>query len=265
MGRKFFDDTIMKKLRNHGRVSAAWCQLGSPFSAEIFAEAGFDAIIIDMEHAPWDMFDVASAMQSCKGTECAPFIRVPWNDMIWCKRALDLGAYGIHIPYISSLKEAEDAVRFCRYPTAGGLRGLASSQRAVNFGINKAEYYSRADRDIIIMVAIENEEGVKNIDEIASVEGVDGIFIGPSDLSTNYGHIADPNYPEVQAAIRKVENSAKAHNKFLGTIAANAEAAQRYYDLGYSFVYFMSDTSTLSAIAKTQISIFEKYKYSSNI
>ena len=255
---KLLDSKVMERLRNHEPVSAAWAQLGNPFSAEIFAEAGFDALIIDMEHAPWDAFDVASAMQACKGTGCAPIVRVPWNDMIWCKRALDLGAYGIHVPFVSTAEEAEEAVKFCKYPTSGGLRGVAGTQRAVNFGMDKFEYYRRADQEIIVMVAIESQQGVENIDAIASVEGVDGIFIGPSDLATNFGHIADPSYPEVQEAIRTVEASAKAHNKFLGTIAANADAAQKLYDRGYSLVYFMSDTSTLALAAKAQVETFKK-------
>ena len=249
---------VMDRLRKHERLSAAWAQLGNPFSAEILAEAGFDALIIDMEHAPWDAFDVASAMQACKGTGCAPFVRVPWNDMIWCKRALDLGAYGIHIPFVSTRKEAENAVRFCKYPTSGGVRGIAGTQRAVNFGLDKFEYYRRADQEIIVMVAIESKTGVENINEIASVEGVDGIFIGPSDLATNYGHIADSSYPDVQEAILTVEASAVAHNKFLATIAPNARAAQKFYDRGYSMVYFMSDTSSLATAAKAQIEDFKK-------
>ena len=258
MGTKFVDSTIMNKLRKGKRVSAAWAQLGSVFSTEIFAEAGFDVIVIDMEHAPWDLKTAASAMQACKGTGCAPFVRIPWNDMVWCKHALDLGAYGLHIPYISTKKEAEDAVRFCKYPTDGGIRGIAGSHRAVNFGLSKKEYYKRADQDIIIMLAIESKEGVENIDEIASVEGVDGIFIGPSDLSTNYGYMVNPNVPEVQKAIHKIEESAKMHGKFLGTIASNVEEAQRLYDTGYSIIYFMSDTTSLSTLASQQIEIFKK-------
>ena len=86
--------TVSEKLRAGRPVCAAWAQLGSNVSAEIFAEAGFDALIIDMEHGPWDMQNTLAAMQACKGTGCAPFVRVPWNDMVWCKRALDLGAAG---------------------------------------------------------------------------------------------------------------------------------------------------------------------------
>lgn len=258
MGRSFLDASVMEKLRKHMPVPAAWAQLGSGLSAEILAEAGYEALLIDMEHAPWDMQSVITAMQACKGTDCAPFVRVPWNDMVWCKRVLDLGAYGLHIPYISCREEAEAAVRYCKYPTSGGLRGIASSQRAVNYGMRKAEYYGRADRDIIVMLAIESEAGVDNIDEIASVDGVDGIFIGPSDLSTNMGHIADPSFPDVQEAIAKVEEAAKRHGCFLGTIAADAASAQRFYEKGYSLVCFMSDAAGLAAAARRELETFKK-------
>ena len=250
--------TVSEKLRAGRPVCAAWAQLGSNVSAEIFAEAGFDALIIDMEHGPWDMQNTLAAMQACKGTGCAPFVRVPWNDMVWCKRALDLGAAGVHVPYVSTREEAERAVRFCKYPTAGGVRGIAGSQRAVRYGLRKAEYYAGADRDIIVMVAIESPEGVANIAEIAAVEGVDGIFIGPSDLSTTMGHLADPSQPDVQEAIAKIEREAKAQGKFLGTIAPDWAGAKKLYDKGYSLVYFMSDTTTLSAAAHSAVEAFRQ-------
>ena len=250
--------TVSEKLRAGRPVCAAWAQLGSNVSAEIFAETGSDALIIDMEHGPWDMQNTLAAMQACKGTGCAPFVRVPWNDMVWCKRALDLGAAGVHVPYVSTREEAENAVRFCKYPTAGGVRGIAGSQRAVRYGLRKAEYYAGADRDIIVMVAIESPEGVANIAEIAAVEGVDGIFIGPSDLSTTMGHLADPSQPDVQEAIAKIEREAKAQGKFLGTIAPDWAGAKKLYDKGYSLVYFMSDTTTLSAAAHSAVEAFRQ-------
>ncbi|WP_418667636.1 HpcH/HpaI aldolase family protein [Allofournierella sp.] len=257
MKQHLLNDSLARRLRAGKPVSAAWAQLGSNVSAEIFAEAGFDALIIDMEHGPWDMQNTLAAMQACKGTGCVPFVRVPWNDMVWCKRALDLGAGGVHVPYISTREEAEYAVRCCKYPTAGGVRGIAGSQRAVCYGLDKADYYARADRDIVVMLAIESPEGVANIDAIAAVEGVDGIFIGPSDLSTTMGHLADPSQPDVQAAIRTIEAAAKAHGRFLGTIAPDFEGAKKLYDRGYSLVYFMSDTTSLSVLARGAVQAFK--------
>ncbi|MBR0597586.1 hypothetical protein KCX82_06865 [Clostridiales bacterium BAD-6] len=256
MSRNFFDHTIMNKLKHQEPVSAAWAQLGSNLSAEILAEAGFEVLVIDMEHAPIDMSTLITLIQATKGTDCVPFVRVPWNDMVWCKRVLDAGAYGIHIPYVSTKEEAEYAVKSCKYAPQG-FRGIAGSQRAVNFSLNKSEYYERANQDILVMVAIETPEGVDNIDDIASVEGVDGIFIGPSDLSTSMGFLANPAAPEVQSAIRKIEEGTKKAGKFLGTIAPDIHTAKKLYARGYSLVYFMSDATDLAKLAATSVKEFQ--------
>lgn len=255
MANKFFDNSVMSKLRRHEPVSAAWSQACSNITAEILAEAGFDALIIDMEHSPADMRTLISMIQATKGTGCAPFVRAPWNDMVWIKRILDAGAYGIHVPYVSTKEEAEYAVKCCKYAPEG-FRGIAGSQRAVNYSLSKQDYYARANKDIIVMVAIETPQGVENIDEIAAVKGVDGIFIGPADLSTAMGHIANPAFPDVQEAIHKIEEGAKKANKFLGTIAPNAAKAKVLYDRGYSIIYFMSDTTDLAKLAANQVAEF---------
>ena len=258
MPKTFFDNTVMKKLRNGEPVSATWSQLGSARCTEILAEAGFDVIVIDMEHSQLTLPDLTTMMMAMKGTDAIPIVRAPWNDMVWCKQILDCGAYGIHIPYVSTKEEAEYAVKSCKYALEG-FRGIASTHRAVDYGLKKKEYWARANDDIIVMIAIETPEGVANIDEIASVKGVDGIFIGPSDLSTSMGHFVTPSHPEVQDAIRKVEKSAKAHGKFLGTIAADMEAAKALYDRGYSIVYFMSDAVSLGNMAAKQVAGFNEY------
>ncbi len=257
MGKCFFDNTIMNKLRNKEKVCASWAQLGSNISSEILAEAGFDVIVIDMEHSQTSLPGVVSMIQGTKGTGCAPFVRAPWNDLVWCKQILDCGAYGIHIPYVSNREEAITAVKSCKYALEG-YRGLATSQRAVNYGMNKEEYFERANRDIIIMVAIETREGVDKIEEIASVEGVDGIFIGPSDLATSLGYIGNPKNDEVQEAIRKVEAAVLKTDKFLGTIAPDFEAAKALYDRGYSIVYFMSDAGAVMKTASANVKAFRE-------
>lgn len=257
MGKTFFDNTVMKKLRNHEPVSAAWAQGASPVNAEIMAEAGFELMIIDMEHSALALPEVVHIIQATKGTGCAPFVRAPWNDMVWIKQVLDAGAYGVHVPYVSTKEEAEYAVKSCKYAPQG-FRGVAGSQRATNFSLSKADYYARANEDTIVMVAIETPEGVANIREIASVEGVDGIFIGPVDLSTSMGYLANPSVPEVQEAIRQVEEGTKEAGKFLATIAPNAEAAKKLYDRGYTMVAFLSDTTGLAKLASDSVQYFRK-------
>ena len=260
MSKKFFDTTILHKLKNGEKISASWNQMGSNISAEVIAEAGFDVMVIDMEHAHTTLPDVISMIQATKGTDCVPFVRVPWNDIVWCKQVLDTGAYGIHVPYVQTKEEAEAAVRYCKYPMEG-VRGIAMSHRAVNFGMNRSDYFPHANKEVVVIVAIETPLGVENIHEIAAVEGVDGIFIGPADLATSMGHLANPAHPEVQEAIRKIEEAVLPTGKFLGTVAANAEAAQKLYDRGYGIVYFMSD---LGALVKAAMSEVQKFKELNN-
>ena len=257
MSKKFFDTTILDKLRKGEKVSAAWNQLGSNISAEIIAEAGFDVQVIDMEHAHTTLPQVISMIQATKGTDCVPFVRVPWNDIVWCKQVLDTGAYGIHVPYVQTKEEAEAAVRYCKYPM-DGVRGIAMSHRAITYGMDKDDYFPRANKDLIVIVAIETPLGVENIKEIAAVDGVDGIFIGPADLATSMGHLANPAHPEVQEAIRKIEEAVIPTGKFLGTVAPNAEAAQKLYDRGYGIIYMMSDIGAIVKAAKAEVKAFKE-------
>ena len=256
--RSFFDTSVLERLRRGEKLSAAWEQLGSNLGAEILAEAGFDVLVIDMEHAQITLPQVVSLVQATKGTDCAPFVRVPWNDIVWCKQVLDTGVYGVHVPYVQTREEAEAAVRYLKYPLRG-VRGVATSHRAVNYGMNKADYFSRADRELVVIIAIETPLGVENIQEIVNVEGVDGIFIGPSDLATSMGHLADPSQPDVQEAIRTIEQAVLPTGKFLGTIAPNAEAANKLYDRGYGIVYMTSDVGAIVSTAQAQIKAFREH------
>ncbi|MCL1817943.1 MAG: aldolase/citrate lyase family protein [Spirochaetaceae bacterium] len=140
MSRSYWDTTKLKELKKGGKLLAAWAQLGTSLSAEILAEAGFDVVVIDMEHAPFTIPSIIPLMQAIKGTDSVPFVRAPWNDIVVIKQILDAGAYGIHIPYVSTKEEAENAVKYCKYAPQG-IRGIAGSHRAVNYGLNKTEYY----------------------------------------------------------------------------------------------------------------------------
>ncbi|MFI3172616.1 MAG: aldolase/citrate lyase family protein [Eubacteriales bacterium] len=254
-----FCSGIGNKLRNHEKVCASWIQSGSAVNAEILAEAGFDMVVIDMEHSQTTLPGLVSMLQAMKGTGCFSMVRVPWNDKVWMKHVLDCGVEGIHVPYVSTREEAEQAVSFCKYPSQG-VRGIAGSQRAVCYGQKKDEYYNRANKDGIVMIAIETLQGVENIDEIVNVEGVDGIFIGPADLSTSMGYLNNPEEPHVQEAIAKIEKCVFASSKFLGTVAANMNDAKVKYNKGYDLLYLMSDVVGLMNISKQVVSSFQEYK-----
>lgn len=258
-----FHSDVADRLRKHNKVCAAWVQMGSSISAEIFAEAGFDMIVIDAEHSPTTLPNLVSIMQAIKGTNCFPMVRAPWNDQITIKQILDCGAGGIHIPYVSTVEEAENAVKYCKYPPRG-VRGIAGSQRAVCYGQKKSEYYAFADNEIIVVVAIETLAGVININDIINVDGIDGIFIGPADLSTSMGHMANPSHPDVQKAIATVESAVIPSGKFLGTVASDMNDAIAKYNKGYTLLYVMSDTTSLSSIAMKTVDQFKTYRQSIN-
>jgi 2-dehydro-3-deoxyglucarate aldolase/4-hydroxy-2-oxoheptanedioate aldolase len=248
---------VKQRLKNKEKLSAAWLQLASNVSAEIMANAGFDVLIIDVEHSPVDYQTILSMCQAIKGTGTVPFARAPWNDLVAVKRISDCGVMGISIPYVNTKEEAENAVRSLKYPIQG-LRGVAGSPRAAGYGMNKGSYLQRANDENLVMVAIETPEAASNIDDILSVKDLDGIFIGPMDLSCSMGYFAKPSAPDVQEVIRGVEEKVFASDKFLSTVAGSFEEAKVLYDRGYSLIVMMSDAVDLAKMASNTVSKFKE-------
>lgn len=249
---------IKEKVQNKKKISAAWAQAGSNITTEIMAEAGFDMIIVDLEHGPGDIQTLINQIQSMKGEKAVPFARTSWNDFVQIKRILDAGTYGLLIPYINNKQEAEEAVRAVRYPTAG-IRGVAGSVRAAHYGNNPMDYIHRANDNIFVMIAVETGEAVDNIDDLISVDGIDGIFIGPTDLSSSMGYLGDPSAGEVQAVIKKIEQAVVPSSLALATISGSFDDAQQKYDKGYDIITLMSDTSTLSKTACELVKQFDNF------
>ncbi|SMF12247.1 2,4-dihydroxyhept-2-enedioate aldolase [Tistlia consotensis] len=221
-----------------------WSQLMHPLVADILKEAGFDWIVLDMEHGQNEIQDVLVQQMAMTGGTAEPVVRPPWNDMVYLKRILDTGAQTVLIPMIDDAEQAARAVSYCQYPPQG-LRGVASGMRANRFGRIKG-YHPLANEQICVLVQVESRKALENIDAIAAVAGVDGVFIGPTDLSTGLGHLADPNHPEVQAAIRHAVERCKAAGKPAGILTADNAAAERYLDWGYTFVAVGGDTGILA-------------------
>lgn len=237
------------------KLLGAWLQIASPFAAEIFAKAGVDVLMIDMEHGPNDILSLIDQLRALGRFKSVPFVRAPWNDMVTIKRILDAGAYGVLIPYVNTREEAEAAVAACKYPTEG-VRGVAPSPRAPGWNMNSMNYMAHANEETLVMTAVETMEAVENIDEILKVDGLDGIFIGPMDLATSMGHFCDPSHPDVQAAIRRVEDAVIASPKFLASVAGNMEVAKKKYERGYSLIIAFADGGTLGAAARNHVDVF---------
>ena len=252
-----FENHVKQMLKEGKKTAGAWLQIASPFTAEIMSQAGFDWLMIDMEHGPGDMLSLIAQLQAMKGTKTAALVRVPLNDFVTIKRILDTGVHGLLIPYVNTREEAESAVRACRYPPQG-IRGVAGSPRAQGYGQNVQAYLQQANDEVLLITAVETPTAVTNLEDILGVDGVDGIFIGPMDLATNMGHLGDPRHPEVQEAIAEIEGKVLESGKVLATISGSWEQAQRLYGRGYQMVMLMADGVSLAKLAVEKVAQFRK-------
>lgn len=237
-----------KRALRDGKVQIGlWSVLANAAVAELLGASGYDWLLIDMEHAPNELPGVQAQLQALRGSATAPIVRPPWNDMVWVKRVLDLGAQTLLVPYVETAAEAAQAVSFMRYPPAG-RRGVAGGTRATQWGRIR-DYYKRAEEELCLLVQVESRRGLENLDAIAATPGVDGVFIGPADLSADMGHLGEPQHPEVQAAIEDAVRRIRAANKAAGILARGEEGARRWLSAGCSFVAAGVDAALLARAA----------------
>ena len=220
-----------------------WSSLSSHIVAELLAHAGFDWVLLDTEHSPNELPMVQQQLQAMHGGAATPIVRVPWNDMVMIKRYLDIGAQSLLLPYVQTVEEAKNAVAYTRYPPEG-VRGVAGATRAVGYGRIK-DYHKTAHQELCLLVQVETRKAMANIDAIAAVEGVDGVFIGPNDLSADMGYLGNWQHPEVwkvmEAAAKKIRQAGKAP----GILVGEADG-KRCLDMGYLFVAVGSDVGMLA-------------------
>lgn len=220
-----------------------WLMSASPIVAEAVGHAGFEWAVLDMEHAPLDMMDLVHMLQAVSATRLLPVVRVPWNDTVDIKRALDAGATTLLVPFVQNAHEAAQAVAATRYPPQG-RRGMAGMSRASGFG-TAPDYFASANQNMAVIVQLETVGAIDRLDEIAGVDGVDALFIGPSDLSGTMGYPGQTMHPDVLALTQRTVQQAKALGKPIGTIGATAEAAAQYRAMGFDFVAISSDLGLL--------------------
>lgn len=219
-----------------------WCSLCSPLVAEILGQSAFDWVCLDTEHSPIEVAGVLPLLQAV-GDDKNVLARPAWNDPVLIKKMLDLGAQTLVLPYVQTPKEAAEAVAACRYPPQG-IRGVAGGTRAAGYGRRKS-YLGEAYDEICVIVQVETTSALDQLAEIAAVDGIDGVFIGPADLSASMGHLGNPAHPEVQDALRAAVAVIEAAGKAPGTLATNATDARRYRDWGYRFVAASIDSVLL--------------------
>jgi 2-keto-3-deoxy-L-rhamnonate aldolase RhmA len=237
---------LKEKLRRGEAVIGTFVELGHPDVTEWLAHLGFDWLLLDAEHAPTDLVSLERMMQSMKGTACAPLVRPQWNDPAIIKRILDIGAYGVLVPWVNNKKEAETAVQACKYPPQG-IRGYGP-RRA---GMLDKEYYQTANDEILVTVQIETEEALANLDDILSVPGIDAVYIGPWDLSSNLGFGIPPTWdePRYAAALERVLTAARKHKKPAGMFAT-LDTIDWVVKKGYTFNTVDSDDGFLVRAAR---------------
>ena len=238
------------------RQVGLWCSMASPISAEILAGAGFDWIVIDGEHAPNDITTLLPQLQAMRGGTAEPVFRVPWNEPVIIKRALDVGARSLLIPFVQNADEARKAVAATRYPPLG-IRGVAVAPRANDYGRIQG-YHRNAHLDTCVLVQLETKIALKEIEAVAAVEGVDGIFIGPSDLAAAFGHLGNPKDSEVQAAIADAAQRIRAKGKSAGFLTGNPDDAEALFEAGYNFIAVGSDVGVLARNAEALAARFRK-------
>lgn len=252
-------DNRLKRTLKAGQFTAgAWLQLCSPIAAEIMADAGFDWLLIDMEHGHGDYQTLLAQLQAMGGSGVTPLVRVQGNEAMVIKRVLDLGAHGVVVPWVSGRDECAAAVRACKYPPEG-IRGMAGSHRAAGFGRFGAEYWKRANAEVLVVVQIETRQAVQDIDAMLAVPGVDVAFVGPADLSAALGHVGDPRHPEVVEAIATVERSARKAGVALGTISRTWDDASALFQRGYQMVTLTSDATLLTQQAGLLVRQFREH------
>jgi 4-hydroxy-2-oxoheptanedioate aldolase len=221
-----------------------WHSLASPIVAEILGDAGFDWILLDTEHAPNELPMVLSELQAMGGGKSHPVVRPAWNDAVIIKRLLDIGAQSLLIPYVETEEEARRAVMSVRYPPEG-FRGFAGQARASRYGRIKG-YHAAANAEICLLLQVETKRGLDNLEAIASVDGVDGVFIGPADLAASLGFIGEPGHPEVKAAVLDAIVRIGACGKPAGILTPDPAFAKQCLAAGAVFVAVGIDAGLLA-------------------
>lgn len=228
-----------------------WCSLGSSVTTEICAGAGFDWLLLDMEHAPNEVRDILAQLQAASSYPTSCVVRPDSNDPVRIKRLLDIGVQSLLIPQVDSKEAAMAAVRATRYPLDGN-RGLTLTSRASSYGRSAPEYLAYSKTGIAVIVQIESRAACQALESIAGVPGVDAVFIGPSDLSADMGFLGNPRAAEVRSLIDEIVERLRAIRKPWGILAGNDADIKRYKTLGASFIAVGSDQGLLAS-ASTEL------------
>jgi 4-hydroxy-2-oxoheptanedioate aldolase len=248
---------LRQRLLRGETLLGSWLSLGTPITAEIVGQAGFDWTLIDLEHGAGDEHQALAAMQALAGTPASPIVRVESHERQRVHRLLDMGADGIMFPRLETLEQARDAVAAMRYQPEG-FRGVARNIRAAGFGASFDDYFAHHRERLLGIVQIENEAILERLDPIAAVDGVDVLFVGPMDLTMALGVFQQKSHPRYQDAIRRVADAARRAGKAAGVLLGSADEFPLYHDLGYRFIACGSDGGFVAAGASAMAAALKK-------
>ena len=245
---------LRARLRAGEVVVGTFLNLGSAVAAEICGLAGFDWVLIDLEHGSGSEADLLPQLQALAHTGAAPIVRVESNERPRFARALDSGAVGVMVPRVDTAEEAGAAAASMRYPPIG-VRGTAYMNRAAGWGARSGAEVTAFNERVVGVIQIESETAVANVEEIAAVEGVDVLFIGPSDLTQSMGILGQTDDPRFLAAVQAVADAARAAGKATGILVQAPEQLDRYLELGFQLVAVGSDSSFLAGTARRTLEL----------
>jgi len=245
------NESFRTRLKRGDRLIGTVVTLSTPAVAEVLVTAGLDWLFVDLEHSTMGILE-AQAIQQTVGEKVACVLRLPLNDEIWIKKALDTGVAGIMLPQVNTREDAMRAVRLSLYPPQGS-RSVGAA-RANGYGTRLQDYVARANTETAVIAQIESIDAVHNVEAILSVDGLDAVLVGPFDLSASMGLIGQVEHADVQAAIDRVRHACQARSIPLGIFTANGRLAKAYAAQGFTLIAASTDTLMLDLAARTLLS-----------
>ncbi|CAB3810322.1 4-hydroxy-2-oxo-heptane-1,7-dioate aldolase [Paraburkholderia caffeinitolerans] len=240
-----FTNPLKERLKEAEPLYGLWLTMGSETAAEALAHAGFDWLLIDMEHSPNDSSDVIAQLRAIAAAHLPtePVVRIQANEPWLVKRVLDAGVRTVMFPNVTSAGEAARVVSYTQYPDVnapGGQRGVAGVVRAAAYGMRR-DYLHGANAQVASIIQIESAAALGEVEKIAAVPGVDCLFVGPADLAASLGHLGDSKHPDVAAAMTRIIAAARAAGVGAGIFAMDATQAKQYREMGFNFVALAAD------------------------
>lgn len=240
-------NNFKRAIKSGKHQKGLWTTLANSYSTEAIAGAGFDWLLLDMEHSPNDVQTILHQLQTIAAYPVEAVVRPAWNDPIEIKKLLDIGVQNFLIPYVQNPAEAERAVKSVRYPPRG-IRGVSALTRATSFG-RVIDYMKSCEDEICVLVQVETQDALDEIAGIAAIDGVDGIFIGPGDLSASLGFPGQLKHPTVLETIDRAMLEIKSKGVAPGILTGDKELARHYIELGSMFTAVGVDAGLLARAA----------------